>query len=623
MTKTSKYQKLALVSGLFFTILGCTPEGQKGEELQEGSKVADAIEADKLRIVNLEQGWTLDTQQAFYFTDQGSRILPYKWFLVLEQASNEKLFRNDENINSYRYLPSKANSWNPDGLPVGFVKNTDTQNNQEWMGFTCAACHTGQIQYKDIEMRIEGGPTLADFEAFNEDLVAALSATYQEQAKFDRFSRKVLGFEATANQVSNLRQALLKQTEVLETRNLVNRPNDQQPRYGFSRLDAIGAIFNQILANFNGLPTEGRAADAPVSYPFLWGTHQSDVVQWPGFAPNGPASIGALIRNGGEVLGVYGQLNIPDNANIKHYSSSLDIPNLGELEKWVAELRSPAWPSEYLPPIDPVVAAKGQLHFEKHCVACHQIVDRADEGKMYKAVLTPLSDVGTDPTELTNMLQLRPAGKFAGRKEFVLAGPVIGEQTSGLEPLVNAVVGSLLEHPVESLKAALIEFEGGLIAGEANDGISANGDSSDNKALPQELINAISKFSEMYNHAKSKKAETNSESDSQTAPANPAVYKARPLNGIWATAPYLHNGSVPNLYELLQPAANRSKEFYLGSREYDPVNVGYDIQASSEYPNAFKLDTTLKGNSNSGHEYGTTELSEAEKLELLEYLKTL
>ncbi|MEJ7604887.1 MAG: hypothetical protein WKF37_01120 [Bryobacteraceae bacterium] len=46
-----------------------------------------------------------------------------------------------------------------------------------------------------------------------------------------------------------------------------------------------------------------------------------------------------------------------------------------------------------------------------------------------------------------------------------------------------------------------------------------------------------------------------------------AIYKARPLNGIWAVAPYLHNGSVPNLFELLSPYADRSKDFWLGSKQ--------------------------------------------------------
>ena len=103
------------------------------------------------------------------------------------------------------------------------------------------------------------------------------------------------------------------------------------------------------------------------------------------------------------------------------------------------------------------------------------------------------------------------------------------------------------------------------------------------------------------------------------------AYKARPLNGIWAGAPYLHNGSVPNLYELLLPAAERSETFYIGSWEYDTERVGY---ANRPEPGAFLVDTTLPGNSNAGHEYGTGAdglalLSEAEVWALLEYLKTL
>ena len=103
------------------------------------------------------------------------------------------------------------------------------------------------------------------------------------------------------------------------------------------------------------------------------------------------------------------------------------------------------------------------------------------------------------------------------------------------------------------------------------------------------------------------------------------AYKARPLNGIWTGAPYLHNGSVPNLYELLLPAQQRSKSFYIGAWEFDPVKVGY---VDDERSGSFYLDTTLKGNSNAGHEYGTgydglPELSEDDRWALVEYMKTL
>ena len=97
------------------------------------------------------------------------------------------------------------------------------------------------------------------------------------------------------------------------------------------------------------------------------------------------------------------------------------------------------------------------------------------------------------------------------------------------------------------------------------------------------------------------------------------AYKARPLNGIWATAPFLHNGSVPNLRALLDAPADRPQSFSLGGWEYDPARVGY---APYNGPGRFIYDTTKLGNSNAGHTWGTG-LSDADKDALVEYLKTL
>ena len=80
-------------------------------------------------------------------------------------------------------------------------------------------------------------------------------------------------------------------------------------------------------------------------------------------------------------------------------------------------------------------------------------------------------------------------------------------------------------------------------------------------------------------------------------------YRARPLNGIWATAPYLHNGSVPDMVELLKPAAQRPTTFYVGNWEFDPARLGFEW--SSPFPTAFLFDTRITGNSNAGHEHGT------------------
>jgi len=80
-------------------------------------------------------------------------------------------------------------------------------------------------------------------------------------------------------------------------------------------------------------------------------------------------------------------------------------------------------------------------------------------------------------------------------------------------------------------------------------------------------------------------------------------YKARPLEGVWATAPYLHNGSVPTLYQMLLPPDKRDRKFFVGRREYDPVQVGFVRTPEKEDDNGFWLDTTENGNSNAGHAF--------------------
>jgi len=102
-------------------------------------------------------------------------------------------------------------------------------------------------------------------------------------------------------------------------------------------------------------------------------------------------------------------------------------------------------------------------------------------------------------------------------------------------------------------------------------------------------------------------------------------YANQPLDGLWLRAPYLHNGSVPTLRDLLEPASRRPASFYRGYDVYDPKNVGFIGTVASEGAKRyFLLDTKLPGNGNFGHEgvqYGT-ELSKEDKDALVEYLKT-
>ena len=99
-------------------------------------------------------------------------------------------------------------------------------------------------------------------------------------------------------------------------------------------------------------------------------------------------------------------------------------------------------------------------------------------------------------------------------------------------------------------------------------------------------------------------------------------YQSPPLDGIWMRAPYLHNGSVPTLRDLLNSTAERPKIFYRGYDVYDPKNVGFVTTGFDTARLGWKHDTTERGNGNQGHTYGTG-LGFEEKNALLEYLKTL
>ncbi|MEM9557959.1 MAG: hypothetical protein AAGC60_27115 [Acidobacteriota bacterium] len=99
-------------------------------------------------------------------------------------------------------------------------------------------------------------------------------------------------------------------------------------------------------------------------------------------------------------------------------------------------------------------------------------------------------------------------------------------------------------------------------------------------------------------------------------------YANLPIDGIWARGPYLHNGSVPTLWDLLQPPENRPTSFHTGYDVIDPQKVGFVTAGAEAELAGFLYDTSVPGNSNLGHRYGT-DLTDEEKWDLIEYLKTL
>lgn len=562
---------------------------------------------------------------------------------------------------------------NPDALPVGFVK--DRYKGKDYLGLTCAACHTGQLNYQSTGIRIDGGPAATDMDSFLKDLAAALWAVRTNQSGGQgRFVKSVMdrGHYDSEKQVID---DLQKYAQRLELYNVINH---SETRYGYSRLDAFGRIYNRVLEHIvtqdelkdqleqinvmaadlvktgkldvddvdaieqqqkGGILSDNQRdhlvlrlsqqlplktllrlsekvfnrPDAPVSYPFLWDIPQHDYVQWNGIGAN--AGLGSIGRNAGEVIGVLGTLDWAEEPGFSvsslisgqgihathiSFASSINVHNLRLIEDRLKLLQSPKWPEDILGPISEARRARGERLFKTYCEACHTNIKRDDPQRRIVAHMSRLADIGTDKQMALNAATDTGMSGIL-RNQYVNAGPgdvLINERAPVAALLTKATLSVVATPESKNFLRRAYQWVYDLVA--------------------EKLSNDIKPSLKHGNY----------DPDTSDDPyASLLSYKARSLNGIWATGPYLHNGSVPTLYDLLLPKKRkgdsdngeyRPDKFQVGSREFDPLKVGLK---SDEY-NGFLFDTSHRGNSNAGHTYGTG-LDKEQRLDLLEYLKSL
>ena len=584
--------------------------GESGGQAGEG----DSGDSGSAAVMFLEQGFSADDRQAFYYLSQGSQLLPYAWFLALEQVDSQLLFRDDAHMRELGYIPQSADPRkNPDGLPIGLTRddNPDTVDSYQikkaflgadykradypttnaWMGPTCAACHTAQIEYQGQSIRIDGGAALVDHQTFMTRLATALESTHQDSGKMERFARKVLTPNWSQGEQDALAARVVAYSQVL---NRLVQQNATELAYGHGRLDAFGAILNRVLETGLGIPGNHAESNAPVSLPFLWTAPQLDWVQW------NSAVSDAIARNTGEVMGVYAHLQLSGTPQSGQFNSTVRVDNLDRIEGYVEKLEAPAWPEQVFGPLDRALVDQGERLYATNCKGCHVIRDAngefprrpAQEGELKQFVITnapSLAKLGTDPRMVQNVLT-----------RFVDPGDLAPH----LPPLP------------EHLK------RDGKVPGVIALGVAVSGVI--DRQLRQEGLagDALAEVKLRLSGGRITAGQL------RPSPEIIKTYKARPLNGIWAAAPYLHNGSVPSLAQLLLPEDQRVARFKVGSREFDPVNVGYATDTG------FTFDTTLDGNRNTGHsgpEHTQAEgedgqwrdYSEEQRRALVEYLKTL
>lgn len=640
--------------------------------------------------VYLNQGWSASDSLWFYNITQGSGLLPYDFYLNLELKDSDTLIRDNSVIDKYRYLPQKPTFFNPDGLAVGFAK--ETYQGKDYMGFTCAACHTGQVNYQGKAIRIDGAPTMANMVEYLHQLEWAMEETLTNEAKNKRFVEGVLALNNDYDSAEQINQDLEKWANTVE---LYNTVNHSHVKYGYGRLDAFGRIYNRVLqyvpnkhqiydvltqattptgrfivttqeaenvlqginetiigeeqfvlildrlqskdAGFPGLGQKDmlrvrnaifNEPDAPVSYPFLWDIAQSDYVQWNGVASN--ADLGPIGRNTGEVIGVFGILDWTasdpswslstlitkqDHKNkVIDFKSSIDLTNLERIENHLAALTSPEWPKDILGAIDEEKAKEGRKLYGEYCQGCHELVNPIDADRIIVANFSAIENIGTDPAMAENSVFYKgKSGNFKHTYQSTGVGNVVIAEDAPVVQILTSATKGVVATP-DADKWFFRRWADWFYTVGA---------------------------SVFYNPVKASSVKAgNYNPDTTASPYNSLLaYKARSLNGIWATAPYLHNGSVPTLYDLLLPVKKdgdpeageyRPNEFMVGSREFDPVKVGF----RSEGYEGSVYRTNRRANFNTGHEYAAGKtaqldgsvlpaLNKEERMQLLEFLKTL
>jgi mono/diheme cytochrome c family protein len=570
------------------------------------------------KTVWLDQGIAKEKLSWFYHADQGTRTFgfPYEWLMALEQPTipwllftEVGLFSDTAYLDRYGFIadtiiPGKK------ALPIGFAqggpmldptgalwRNPRNKQAMTGVGLTCAGCHTGSFTYKDTAVVIDGGPALTDLFKMKQGMGVALVLTRYLPGRFSRFAERILGPDSTVDDRETLKNQIDQVlAQYKQVKSLEERVASQSVLEGYGRLDALNRIGNQVFSIDLKKPENYAGSSAPVHYPRIWNTPWFDWVQYNG------SIMQPMVRNAGESLGVSAELNLTDPSK-DLYKSSVDIKSLDEMEQMIkgnsppnakdgfSGLKSPKWPGDILPPIDQKLAAQGAELYRTHCEGCHRppVTSAAfydfnnkdwwTKNQIGEAILKveniPISHIGTDPAQAADMANrtvATPANLDIRETSFALA--------------LGAVVEKTVNYIYDQRKPPM----------NAAERQAANGN------MKNELRKDL-------------------------------AYKVRPLNGIWATPPYLHNGSVPTIDDLLGDPEKRPTKFVLGNREYEPEKLGYK---TDPFKNGFEFDTSIRGNSNRGHEFRKDfdknkeikgvigpALSADDRKALIEYLKTL
>ena len=168
------------------------------------------------QFIRAEQGWADDQRLHFHHIAQGTRLVPYDWFMALEQPCWSlfqcDLFASKTYLARFGFLSGQTDAkLNPDGLPIGFARQADFYDPEKKktypvVGLTCAACHTGELHYGKYAVQVDGAPAMIEVTEFQKALGLAVGLTKGIPFRYGRFEKRLLGLNASEDQKADLKK---------------------------------------------------------------------------------------------------------------------------------------------------------------------------------------------------------------------------------------------------------------------------------------------------------------------------------------------------------------------------------------------------------------------------------
>lgn len=631
----------------------------------------------------------------FYHDAEGSELFPYRWFLLMENKFTGNRFVNDLERFGLVWQREAGDEDLPIGLTVKMPRDLEVPFRVEMVGINCTACHVGQIRYDRKCLRIDGAPNMFDVRKFYVEMLDSALETLKSPTKLFKLivgipakdDPDAQSDKAKLNDDAGL-DTLMKALQA------ENHPELQKLESSINdRGNELAEALNTLEGHMNEID-EVRAEDG-IGEELTGEIEQlieDEVARLEADAADDPALVQQLLVGQGTLITPAADLESPlvslqgleglkSRATGIRTQGILDIPELalGWFSRMRGRVRLFAARVKFLQGVaannaeGSTTALGGRTDafgFARNFLFGQQYGFTPNTAPIAYPHLWGFSNVEwLHWNGNTTSVLLRNMGQALGVGAVVASDHTSTLQFEALHSLeelakkIEAPAWPSFFPPIDTdaarkgkkIYADRCEGCHGDIEapppppGEvravkefALDDIRTDPNQANNFNKPLAAgVNFYAELEKVLRAIKQKYIDDNAipastydawepRGTTNTFRAN-AHYNARPLRGIWASPPYLHNNSVPTLDDLLRPEDQRPARFAVGDREYDPFKVGYRWKPLTKAECAAEptcYDTSLPGNSNAGHsnlagdawDYGTA-LSEGERYQLIEYIK--